>query len=100
MSAVARTLGVLITYYGERDLLRECVESLLVSGEAPDEILVYDDASEWPARDYIPKGASVKVIRGAVNRGPAHGRNVLLRTSRSDYVHFHDADDLFHHDWG
>lgn len=93
------TLGVLITYYGERELLRECVESLLAQQDRPEEILVYDDASDAPAEDYLPPDFPGRVIRGEVNRGPCHGRNVLLRLSDSDYVHFHDADDLFHPEW-
>jgi len=89
------SLAVLITYYGERELLRECIAS--VAFQEPDEIIVYDDASEAPAVDYVPAG--VKVIRGETNRGPGFGRNELMRASQSDYVHFHDADDLFDSRW-
>ena len=93
------SLGVLITYYGERELLGECVQSILAGDAAPDEILVYDDASAQPAEAYVPPGAPVRIIRASENRGPAHGRNVLLNTALSTYVHFHDADDLVHPDW-
>jgi GT2 family glycosyltransferase len=41
----------------------------------------------------------VQVIRGRENLGPARGRNILLKASRSDYIHFHDSDDLFCQDW-
>lgn len=92
-------MGVLITYYGERELLRECLDSVLSGASLPDEILVYDDASSVPANRFVPTGAPVRVIRGRENRGPAFGRNLLLRESACDYVHFHDADDLFHPDW-
>ncbi len=90
---------MLITYYNERGLLRECLESLLEQRERPDEILVYDDASEFPPGEYIPSRFSVRVIREETNKGPAHGRNQLLKASRCDYVHFHDSDDLFHPQW-
>jgi GT2 family glycosyltransferase len=93
------TIAVLITYYGERELLRECLESLRDQTRLPDEILVYDDASDAPAEDYLPTGLPVQVLRGCVNRGPAYGRNRLLLASQSAYVHFHDADDLFSPDW-
>ncbi len=92
-------LGVLITYYNERNLLHECLSSLLGQKTRPSEIIVYDDASTHPAEEYIPAGVRIPVIRGDVNRGPACGRNALLRASRSDYVHFHDADDLFDPRW-
>ena len=93
------TLGVLITYFNEQELLRECLDSLLSQREEPDEILIYDDASVDPVEAYVPKGNRIRIIRGDVNKGPGHGRNVLLRASQSDYIHFHDADDLFHPDW-
>ncbi len=93
------TLGVLITYHDERALLGECLESLRAQVGSPDEVLIYDDASEASAEDYVPRGFPAKVVRGAENRGPSYGRNVLLGMSQSEYVHFHDADDLFHPGW-
>jgi glycosyltransferase involved in cell wall biosynthesis len=93
------SIGVLITYYGERDLLRECLTTIANQTRLPDEILVYDDASDAPAENYVPSGLPVKVMRGDVNRGPAYGRNQLLQASTSTYVHFHDADDLFSPNW-
>ena len=93
------TFGVLITYYGERELLRECLDGLARQSCAPDEILVYDDASDAPADAYVPDGVPVRILRGQVNRGPAHGRNQLLEASTSTYIHFHDADDLFSPKW-
>jgi glycosyltransferase involved in cell wall biosynthesis len=93
------TFSILITYFNERELLGECLVSLLAQTRQPDEILIYDDASDAPARDYIPAGCQVRIIRGEVNRGPSYGRNVLLQNSKSDYIHFHDADDLFHANW-
>lgn len=93
------TIGVLITYYNEKEMLTECINSLLAGNSKPNEILVYDDASQFPAQDYIPVNRMVRVIRGEENRGPAFGRNELMRFSNCDYVHFQDSDDLFCHDW-
>jgi len=93
------SLATLITYYGEEYLLKECLDSLLDQSDRPDEILIYDDASLLPAKNYIPPNYPVKVIRGEINRGPAFGRNELLQHTECEYVHFHDADDLFHPNW-
>src|SRR5437762_1193825 len=93
------TIGVLITYYGERELLRECMESIARQSDPPDEVLIYDDASDAPATDYVPSSVPVRVVRGSTNRGPAFGRNALLQESQCEYVHFHDADDLFAPEW-
>ena len=92
-------LAVLITYYNEGTLLRECLDSLLSQDGAPDEVIVYDDASAQPPDAFIPSGAMVRVVRGTRNLGPGAGRNVLLGESECDYVHFQDADDLFHPEW-
>src|SRR5262245_29459086 len=93
------TIAVLITYHGEKGLLHECLKSLTNQGAAPDEILVYDDASGAPAQNFLPDGLAVTVLRGDENRGPAYGRNRLLGACKSAYVHFHDADDLFNPQW-
>lgn len=94
-----KTLAVLITYFNEKELLTECLKSVRGQSVHPDEILVYDDASEAPANRYVPGEWPVKIIRGDVNKGAGLARNVLLEQSKSDYIHFHDADDLFHPDW-
>jgi glycosyltransferase involved in cell wall biosynthesis len=95
----ALTVGALITYHDERELLSACLASLGSQTRAPDEILVYDDASVAPAEEFVPPGLRVRVIRGAENRGPAHARNILVQACQSTYVHFHDADDVFSSEW-
>jgi glycosyltransferase involved in cell wall biosynthesis len=42
---------------------------------------------------------SIKIIRGAENRGLAFARNRLLEHAGTDYVHFHDSDDFFLPGW-
>ena len=97
--AVAARIAVLITYFNEGPLLAECIESIARQPRAPDEILVYDDASSVPAADFIPFGTGVSLIRGELNQGPAYGRNALVAATTCDFVHFHDADDLFAPTW-
>ncbi len=92
-------VAVLITYHDERELLGECLRSLIMGEDRPDEVLVHDDASAEPAVAYVPANIPVSIIRSETNLGPARARNALLRASSADYVHFHDADDLFHNDW-
>jgi glycosyltransferase involved in cell wall biosynthesis len=96
---VKPSIGVLITYYNEGELLTACLNSLLGGSELPDEILIYDDGSTLLPDAFIPPGAPVRVIRATENRGPGFARNELLRASRAEYAHFHDADDWFHPDW-
>ena len=94
-----KTLGVLITYFNEKNLLSECLESLLSQIDKPDEIIIYDDASESPAERYIPPDSQIRIIRGKNRKFPAAARNILMRTSQSDYIHFHDCDDFFCSNW-
>lgn len=92
-------LSFLITYHNEGPWLAECLQSVLPQLAGDDEVLVYDDASETPAADYLLHDPRVRCIRADHNIGPARARNELLRASRGTHVHFHDADDLCAPDW-
>lgn len=92
-------LAVRIPYHGESELLEECLPSQDASGAVPDEVLVFDDASETPppSRDCYP--FPVRIVRSDRNVGPALARNQLAALTACEYVHFHDADDLFVATW-
>jgi len=89
--------------------------------QAFDEILVYDDASEDQTAEVAAR-LGARVLRGEKNLGCTWGRKLLAEAARSEWVHFHDADDdltphftslaktallkqpmadvyLFHYDW-
>ncbi|MGH7198400.1 MAG: glycosyltransferase family 2 protein [Candidatus Omnitrophota bacterium] len=93
------SLGVLITYYNEGPLLTECLDTLLSGLDKPDEILVYDDASQDPAERYVRDHHPVRIIRGNENIGIGRARNELMKASQSDFIHFQDADDFFDPEW-
>jgi glycosyltransferase involved in cell wall biosynthesis len=94
------TLSVLITYHNEGAWLTECLNSIAPQLGKQDEILVFDDASSAPARDYLIVDARVRVLEGGPdNIGPAAARNRLLANATGELIHFHDADDLFAADW-
>lgn len=96
---ILMSISVLITYHNEREMLKECLESLQSGSCLPDEILIYDDASTFPPDGFIPPGLPVRILRGEVNLGPGRGRNLLLEQATGEFIHFHDSDDWFHHDW-
>jgi glycosyltransferase involved in cell wall biosynthesis len=56
------------------------------------EIILYDDASTDESASII-KRFPVRLIQGERRKGPAFGRNALLKASGTSHVHFHDADD-------
>lgn len=94
---MSSTLAIGITYYNEKELLTECLESLQLQTVMPDEVLIYDDNSTFPANDYLPATfpLPIRVIRNPENKKPAFGRNLLIEEAKSIYIHFQDADDLF-----
>src|SRR5262249_51542024 len=91
--------SVLIPYHNEREMLTECLDSLRCQTLPVEEILVHDDASSYPAADYVPSGMPVGVVRSSHNVGPSRGRNILLAKAKGNLVHFNDADDWFECNW-
>jgi glycosyltransferase involved in cell wall biosynthesis len=94
------SISLLITYYNEKKLLTDCLQSVYKQTVLPDEILVYDDASKYPAENYVPShpDINVKVIRGKENIMVAAARNRLMKEATSEYLHYQDADDLLEPD--
>src|SRR5262249_9142448 len=93
------SLAVAFTYYNEGPMLGDAIAGLLAQPDAPDQVLVYDDASSAPAQRHAPDDPRVVIQRGEQNRGPAVGRNRLLEACSCDYIHFHDSDDYFDPLW-
>src|SRR5665647_1284501 len=58
-----------------------------------DEILVYDDCSTDDTASIV-NNFGVTLIRGDVNKGCSTGKNTLASVAKSEWLHFHDADDL------
>jgi len=92
-------IGILIAYHNEKELLTRCLESIRNQTVLPDEIIIYDDGSDFPARDYTVADLHIEIIRGEENRGPGFARNSLLEASKCEYVHSHDADDFLEPRW-
>lgn len=90
------SLSLLITYYNEINYIDSCLNSISSQTVFPDEILIYDDASTYSPFDVISKysNLNIKYFKGEKNKGPGFARNFLLDKATSEYVHFHDTDDL------
>jgi glycosyltransferase involved in cell wall biosynthesis len=73
-----------------------CLPRLLVSAgrqtEPFDEIWVYDDCSTDDTAAVAERNGA-RVVRGELNRGCSHAKNVLAACTTVDWIHFHDADD-------
>ncbi len=93
------SLAVLITYHDEGELLGECLRSLDRDDAVPDEVLVFDDASEIPPPVTDTYRFPVTTVRSERNLGLSAARNALVERTKCEYIHFHDADDLFAPGW-
>lgn len=87
-------VSIIIPSFGQKDYLREAIDSALAQ-TIHSEIIVIDDGSTdgslAMAREYEPFG--IKVI-SQVNKGLASARNTGIMNATGDYVLPLDADDL------
>lgn len=62
------------------------------------EIIVYDDGSTDNTVNIVKsfKDNRIKLIKGEINKGVAHARNVLLDACSTKYACWLDSDDLIH----
>jgi glycosyltransferase involved in cell wall biosynthesis len=87
------TCAVLIPCYNAATFLPELFGGIAAQHTPFDEILCYDDASTDDTVA-VAEALGARVIRGTDNRGAAYARNRLIEASQSQWLHFHDADDL------
>ncbi len=92
------TIAMLIPAYNAAAYLPRLLESAARQTERFDEIWVYDDCSKDETAE-IAEDYGARVVRGAVNRGCSHGKNVLASLTTADWLHFHDADDELYPDF-
>jgi len=86
------TLALLIPAFNAAPFLPRLLESAARQTEAFDEIWVYDDCSTDDTAA-VAERYGARLVRGEVNRGCSHGKNVLASHTQADWLHFHDADD-------
>ncbi|MBE9212595.1 glycosyltransferase family 2 protein [Plectonema cf. radiosum LEGE 06105] len=85
------SISVIIPVHNGGDSFRLCLSSLKESTIYPDEIIVVSDADtdgSW----LVAEEFGAKVIRMAVNAGPAKARNLGASVATGDILYFVDAD--------
>ena len=92
------TVAVIIAAFNAADMVAVAVRSALAQPEAS-EVWVVDDAST-DATSEVAEACDdgtgrLRVVRAAVNGGPAAARNIALEATRADWVCVLDADDWF-----
>jgi len=86
------TIALCIPAYNAGTFLPQLLNSAIAQKIPFDEILVYDDCSTDNTGE-VARQFGATVIRGAVNGGCSTGKNNLADIAKSDWLHFHDADD-------
>lgn len=100
------TVSIIVVSFNTRDLLRECLQSILKECDRlPDgitaEILVVDNAStdlsaEMVASEFASSGSPVRLIRSKINLGFAGANNLAMEMARGRYLVLLNSDAFFH----
>lgn len=87
------TLSLCIPAYNAAWCLPQLLHSARDQSIPFDEILIYDDCG-FDDIGEIAMEYGATLVKGDQNRGCSFGKNKLAAISTSDWLHFHDADDL------
>lgn len=91
-------LSVIVPAFNRKEVLGPCLAAILPQLEEGDELIVVDDASDLPVREFLSelekKWASLRVYHLDSNSGQGHGRNhgVSLANQQTDVLVFIDSD--------
>ena len=90
-------VSVLIPVYNAEKTIQRAVDSVLLTGNLPKEILIYDDASNDRTREIIEQhygsNKRIKLIKAKKNLGAGVARQELLKAASGGLLAFLDADD-------
>lgn len=87
------TISLCIPAYNASGHLPRLLESAQEQTKDFDEILVYDDCSTDNTAE-VARSYGAGVIPGETNQGCTIGRKRLAEHASTDWLHFHDADDV------
>lgn len=87
------TVSLLVPCFNAEFYLSAFIENMSRQTIPFDEVLFYDDASTDGTPELLRQQNFGQVIYGKFNQGPSVGRNILIRESTSQLIHFHDVDD-------
>jgi len=87
------SISLLIPCYNAASFLPRLLNSVQNLSQPFDTIICYDDGSQ--DRTFaVAKELGLEIISGGINRGVAAARNRLAEAAQTEWIHFHDADDL------
>lgn len=86
-------ITLLIPCYNAARYLPRLAESVRAQTRPFSEILCYDDGSTDNTVE-VARQLGWRILTPNTNAGPSSARNRLLSATESEWVHFHDADDI------
>lgn len=93
------TVSIITPVWNAADTLEATVASARAQTRGDWEMLLVDDGSTDGSRALAERLAAgeprIRLLGGAVNRGPAAARNAGIRAARGRFIAFLDADDLW-----
>lgn len=87
------TVSLLVPCFNAKYYVSDFIENMSQQTRPFDEIMFYDDGSSDGTTELLRQQNFGRVIYGKCNRGPSIVRNILLRASTGQLIHFHDVDD-------
>lgn len=103
MASVAPTLSVIVLTYNCRDLITDCLKSVLAQKAAnlSFEVIVVDNASSDGTAEWVEKEFSkqVTLVRSPENGGYASGNNLGAKSARGQYLVFLNPDTVVAEKW-
>src|ERR1700748_887608 len=88
-------ISVVIPVHNGERYLAEAIESVLNQTYAPSQVLVIDDGSTYNTPAVARAYAERVLYVGQEQKGPGAARNLGVRSSRTDFIAFLDADDIW-----
>jgi glycosyltransferase involved in cell wall biosynthesis len=91
-------VSIVLATFNRLELLRSSVESVLSQTFRDWELIIADDGSDEPTRQFLESLESpgrVKVLWLSHSGRPSIVRNAALREARGEYIAFQDSDDLW-----
>lgn len=91
-------ISVILPTYNRMQYLPAAVESVLAQTYGNWELIIADDGSEAPTREYLrglQRDSRVSLMWRAHSANPGAARNAALQVSQGEYVAFIDSDDTW-----
>tara|TARA_B110001450_G_C17635187_1_gene486878 strand:+ start:204 stop:1139 length:936 start_codon:yes stop_codon:yes gene_type:complete len=93
--------SIIIPLYNKEDFIKNTLNSVLKQSFKKFEVIIVDDASTDLSLNIIEEFTDkrIKIIKHQQNRGLSASRNTGIKNSKTDYLAFLDADDLWKPDY-